>query len=149
MQAVEALTRLIAIADQANQVTSFDMKTTEELEQDQLAVTIAQAMLNTALPVARFRCFVRIEGGVKKEIGSEYTVCAPDLKSIQSSLRLLLPHRRDVYIQLWEQRKTGADMLSAYQGSTRYGVRGNQRVHNFDLWITGLAKVVPKEETVQ
>lgn len=128
MQAVEGLTRLIAMADgkvavKTQQALVEDTitlneaseETRKELEQDQLAISICQAMLNTALPVARFRVFVKIESG--REEGREYTICAVSIEDVVAALYPVSRMRRQVYITLWEQRPTGADMLEGYQGS--------------------------------
>lgn len=128
MQPVEALTRIIAMAD-ANTAARSDVSIplapqgeitevpNDELEQDKLAVSIAQAMLNTAIPVARFRCFVKIESG--KMAGREYTICAVNIEDIVASLYGLKINNFQVYITLWEQRATGAEMLESFQGRTR------------------------------
>jgi hypothetical protein len=128
MQPVEALTRIIAMADAHTAARSelsiplapqgeITEVPNEELEQDKLAVSIAQAMLNTAIPVARFRCFVKIESGPMKD--REYTICAVNIEDIATALYGLARTNIAVYITLWEQRATGADMLDSYQGKTR------------------------------
>lgn len=121
MQAVEALTRLIAIADRrgidSDKELAERLKDSDEAAKDQLASSIAQAMLNTALPVARFRCFVQIESGKRK--GREFTICAVNIEDIIAALGPLSTTATKVYINLWEQRATGADMLEGYQGWTR------------------------------
>lgn len=118
MQAVEGLTRLIAIADQTYKDLGDPQDEAErkEFENDQVAISIAQAMLNTALPVARFRVFVRIESG--RETGREFTICAVNIEDIVAALYPLSTMVRQVYISLWEQRQTGADMLEGFQGWT-------------------------------
>lgn len=143
MQPVEALTRIIAMAD-ANTAARTEVsiplapqgEITEvqnnELEQDKLAVSIAQAMLNTAIPVARFRCFVKIESG--KMEGREYTICAVNIEDIVTALYGLGRNNQAVYITLWEQRATGADMLDSFQGKTR--MSGGQ----FDRYLNELRR---------
>lgn len=120
MQPVEAITRLIAMADRDIH-DRMPMEEGEEYSendnQDKLAISVVQAMLNTALPVARFRCFVKIDSG--SEEGLEYTVCAVKIEEIACALRPLTKATRKVYVNLWEQRATGADMLAGYQGWTR------------------------------
>jgi hypothetical protein len=93
-----------------------DEEERKEFEQDQLAISICQAMLNTALPVARFRCFVRIESG--RDDGREYTICSTNIEDVIAALYPLHSFSRSIYVSLWEQRSTGADMLEAYQGKT-------------------------------
>lgn len=116
MQPVEAITRLIALADNRHDGRSVDPDNENE-KLDELAVTVVQAMLNTALPVARFRCFVKIDSG--SEEGLEYTICAVKIEEVVCALMPLTRATREVYVQLWEQRATGADMLAGYQGWTR------------------------------
>lgn len=115
MQAVEAMTRLIEMADHyiAEEGGPADPDKREQLE---VAVAVAQAMLNTALPVARWRCFVKFESGVEKD--REFTLSAVNIEDIVVPLRALGNARRQVYVTLWEQRATGADMVTGYQGST-------------------------------
>lgn len=121
MQPVEAITRLIALADgmtaPPDGPTRNVLHTEEEQQQNELAINVVQAMLNTALPVARFRCFVKIDSG--SEEGLEFTVCAVKIEEIACALRPLTKATRKVYVNLWEQRATGADMLAGYQGWTR------------------------------
>jgi hypothetical protein len=119
MQAVEALNRLIAVADQYAPKVFSDQSSPEdrqEGEQNLLAISVAQAMLNTALPVARWRCFVQYESG--KEEGREFTICAVNIEDIVAALYPLSTMVRKVYITLWEQRPTGADMVQGFQGWT-------------------------------
>lgn len=128
MQGAEALTRLIAIADRRPVGEPMSPEDQQEFENDQVAISIAQAILNTMLPVARFRCFVRIESG--REEGSEYTLCAVKIEEIIAGLFPLSQMSRKLYINLWEQRPTGADMLKAFQGSTAAG-RGRSQFRKF------------------
>lgn len=121
MQAVEALTLLIALGDQTLSLNSTVGTDNPELSENEetlkTAISIAQAMLNTALPVARFRCFIKIESGF--QLGREYTICSPIIEDIVAALYPLSLLRVDVYITLWEQRSTGADMLEGFQGRAR------------------------------
>ncbi len=124
MQGSEALTRLIAIADRFHE-TMQDAQSKEErdqFEQGQLAVSVAQAMLNTALPIARFRCHVtidKVKEGSKIAPGDDFTVCGTSVKAIKNGLVGLAMEAIEVHASLWEQRPTGADMISGYQGSTK------------------------------
>ena len=121
MQAVESITMLIALGDQALKLNSSIGTDTPELsdseQQLSTAVAVAQAMLNTALPVARFRAFVKYESG--KEQGREFTVCGVNIEDIVVALYPMTQMSREVYVTLWEQRSTGADMLKGFQGRTR------------------------------
>lgn len=137
MQAAEAITRLIAIADQQNADLgpALDEQEASAREQDQLAVTIAQAMLNSMIPVARFRVFIRIESGTFD--GAEYTVCCTDIVSVRAAVHALRSPARKIYIQLWEQRATGADMLLGFQGSTASFMKGKR---SLDHWLDSLSQ---------
>lgn len=149
MQPVEALTRLIQMGDasvaarsEVNIPLAPQGEITEvenpELDQDKLAVSIAQAMLNTAIPVARFRVFVKIESGRMKD--REFTICAVNIEDIVSSLYGVGRVSADIYVTLWEQRATGADMLAGFQGRSR----GKQ----FDAYLDSLRQYSPSQ-TVQ
>lgn len=120
MQAVEGLTILIGLADETlklNSTYGTDAPVFSPSEERlQLATSICQAMLHTALPVAKYRVFVKIESG--RENGREYTICATSIEDIVAALYPLSRMRRQVYVTLWEQRATGADMLEGYQGSS-------------------------------
>lgn len=140
MQPVEALTLLIAAGDANWKFTSMSdtdspRELTEYEQQLQLAVTVCQAMLNTALPVARFRCFVRMESG--KETGREFTICSANIEDIAVALYPMSLMSRFVYIALWEQRSDGASMLEGYQGNTRPGSIHKNSLRKF---IDGLRK---------
>ena len=138
MQAVEALTFLIAEGDRQlnlNPTLNSENEILSEHEtQLKLATAICQAILNTALPVARFRCHVSIEDVVvngQNRVGmSEFTVCSTDISGIKAGLVGLLREPLTVVAHLWEQRATGADMQSGYQGLTK--------APNFRLWYRGL-----------
>lgn len=135
MQAAQAITRLIAIADKENATLGEALDQEEALarEEDQVAVHIAQAMLNSMIVVARFRLFVRLESGDYK--GAEYTVCCTDVNSVRGAVKGLRFPSRNVYLQLWEQRATGADMLLGFQGSTGDRVEGRNAL---ELWMESL-----------
>lgn len=138
MQATEAMTRVIAIADQMTQESSIPegSEDAERLEQDKIAVAICQAMLNTALPVTRFRCFVRIESGKAK--GREYTLCGVRIEDIVAALYPLTSRKTEVYVLLFEQRPTGADALDGYQGTTKSFTRASQS--HFENYLESLRK---------
>ena len=144
MQPVEAITLLIALGDAAlsTRAGTFPISPNSEFIEDplteaqerlQLAVTVSQAMLNTALPVARFRAFVKIESG--KENGREYTVSGVNIEDIVAALYPLSLIARSVYVTLWEQRSTGADMLEGFQGSTRTMLK-----KSFRAYLEGMSK---------
>jgi len=138
MQAVEAMHLLIAECE-ANARHCHELMTNpnfadtvsdtewrEKVEQRDIALAVVAAMMNTALPVARFRCFVRLESG--PESGREFTVCSVHIEDIVAALTPLSSIQRKVYIALWEQRPTGADMIEGYQGMTRAGGKPRLRL---------------------
>lgn len=123
MNGAEALTRLIGAADQLRSRIE-DWKEQEEL---QVASAVCQAMLNTMLPIARFRAHVEIDAGQAKRTPgkaklaatSEFTACSVTMDGIRSSLTALSSVETNVRISIWEQRANGADMLSGFQGKTK------------------------------
>lgn len=141
MQAVEALTILIRTGDEvasnrryAAELPEADFPTSadrdaqrNEAEQISLASTICQAMLNTALPVARFRAFIEVDNEQPKRskfqesvaVHQEFTVCSVDMSGIISGLWGVTHIPTNVKITVWEQRADGADMISGYQGQTK------------------------------
>lgn len=134
MQPVEALTRLIqvtdlSIAEAKSQINMEDSIIAYEVEQNEVAVAIGQAMLNTALPVARFRAHVTIDKiGPSSKLGlGDFTVCGVSIPSIKNGLIGLSHEGVEVHVSLWEQKATGADMLSGYQG--------HSKSRNFRLWL--------------
>lgn len=135
MQAVEALQRLIGMADELMGLHPSQRPANEDNSEDKIAVAVIQAMLNTALPVARFRCFVRIESG--REKGREYTICGVHIEDIVTALYPLSRNNREVYILLFEQRSTGADALDGYQGNTTKGFKADA---SFVAYLEGLRK---------
>ena len=127
MQPVEALTRVIALADkELGRVDSIlgpvdAEEINEEDYPDQVAVAICNTMLNTALPVARFRAHVTVEDcktGSRVGLG-DFTISATSIDAIKNGMVGLTMEKVTVYASLWEQRATGADMLSGYQGETK------------------------------
>lgn len=125
MQAAEVLTRVIAMSDELLSLHPSQRPENADVDKeshpDYVAVAVCQAMLNTAIPVARFRAHVSIEGvtGNTKLGLSEFTVSAVNIDGIKSGLVGLSMEGLAVYASLWEQRATGADMLSGYQGNTK------------------------------
>lgn len=122
MNALEAMTRLIEVGDKSltRRVHADEGIEQARLEQIELALAICTAMLNTALPVAKYRCFVKIEETFPKtDNDTETTVCGVRMKDIRAALRPLSNARRKVYITIFEQRKDGAEMISGFQGYTR------------------------------
>lgn len=149
MQPVEAILHLITATDNRVQharelIENPDFDTSDPewqagIEKLELAVSVASAMLNTALPVARFRCFVKIESG--PEENREFTISSPHIEDIVAALAPWCAIVRKVYVTLWEQRATGADMVEAYQGMTRS--RGKKHLQVFLNQLQKYAATVP------
>lgn len=136
MQAVEALTRLLAIADihlkeeryrRAGSELEEGGPEMDEMDRREIAVSICHAMLNTAIPVARFRAFVEVDDVQPKRskmqeeraVLHEFTICAVDMDGIMSGLIGVTAVPTNVRLTIWEQRADGADMISGYQGQTK------------------------------
>lgn len=137
MQPVEALTRLIAAADRdINRVLIDEVEVggdiPEDTQRDQTAIAIGQAMLNTTIPVARFRAHVTIDKiGPSSKMGlGDFTVCGVSIPCIKNGLIGLSHEANEVHVTLWEQKATGADMLSGYQG--------HSKSKNFRLWLAAI-----------
>lgn len=134
MQALEALTRLLSIAD-IHLVTERARRAEleeggpelDEMDRKEVAVSICQAMLNTAIPVARYRAFVEVDDvqpkrtkvQAERAVRHEFTVCAVDMDGILSGLIGVTTVPTNVRLTIWEQRADGADMISGYQGQTK------------------------------
>ena len=134
MQAIEALTRLLSIADihlTAERLRRGELEEggpeIDEMDRKEIAVSICQAMLNTAIPVARYRAFVQVDDVQPKRtphqagraVEHEFTVCAVDMGGILSGLIGVTAVPTNVRVTIWEQRADGADMISGYQGQTK------------------------------
>jgi len=137
MQPVEALTRLIqvtdlSIAEAKSQINMEDSIVASEIEQNEVAVAIGQAMLNTAIPVARFRAHVTIDNiGPSSKLGlGDFTVCGVSIPAIKNGLIGLSHEGVEVHVSLWEQKASGADMLSGYQG--------HSKSRNYRLWLASI-----------
>lgn len=134
MQALEAMQRLVNIA-QRFMSTMADAQSEEEqaqYEEAQPALDQITMMLETALPVARWRCHVEVDavGKTRGKIHDEFTICAPSIHGILGGLMGLAAARTDVRITLWEQRVERADMLSGYQGPSK--------VSRYKTWLQSL-----------
>ena len=136
MQAVEALTRLIALGDdelKKNSTYGTEAQGLSSSEEElATAVAVGQAMLNTALPVARFRAHVTLDKiGPSSKLGlGDFTVCGTSISSIKNGLIGLSHEGVEVHVSLWEQKAAGADMLSGYQG--------HSKSRNFRLWLADI-----------
>lgn len=132
MNGMEALTRLIYLSDceiarkkaiiNEDQVPSLD----RDIEQDELSVAVGTAILNNGLPIARFRIHVTVDtiqpakrGREQVDIREEFTVCGVSVQAVRQGILALTTVDAAVQVSLWEQRATGADMVSAFQGRTK------------------------------
>lgn len=121
MQAVEALQTVLSMAEKLN--TGRVSNTGDE----DLALAILYSMLNTALPVSKYRAYVEIVGDQPKRsafensiaVRDEFTICSVDMAGIVAGLKGLHHVPTHCRVTLFEQRETGADMLSGYTGLTK------------------------------
>lgn len=141
MNAAEALTRLIDVSDRYLKIAELneDIDTIEKFnDETRTAAAVCTAMLNTFLPIARFRGHVEIDAGQQKSspgraklaATSEFTACSVSMDGIRSSLASLSSVDTQVRVTIFEQRSTGADMLTGYQGPTKH--------QNFRRFLEGL-----------
>lgn len=125
MNSLEALTRLIehaAVAvrdiERLKQDPNFEvsLETWENIEALGTAASICQAVLNTALPIARFRMHVSMP-----ESMPDFTISSPSVKALIEVLQLIREKKKNQLItaSLWEQYATGAEMLHGFEGNTR------------------------------
>lgn len=125
MRAVEALERLLASADREinsrliQQEVGSDLP--QELQDDMAAQAICQAMVNTAIPIARFRVHAEVKSpdARKTKVGEcDFTVCGTTIQSVKAGIIALLKEDAQLYVTLWEQSAAGAEMLSGFQGAS-------------------------------
>jgi hypothetical protein len=140
MQAAEAMQLVMTHLDKVWVQSDYKLNVTdEEKERIDLAMAVLTAMLNTMLPVARYRCFVEVDPGQKIRenpkgtVYAEYTVCAVNVAGIKSGISGLGHMGLDVRVLLFEQRETGADIVSAFQGNTKS--------QKYRMWYKTLAGV--------
>jgi hypothetical protein len=142
MHPAEALQFLVAEADaklslNSSRGTEHYERTEHEIQLD-LASAVATAMLNSMIPVARFRAFIEIDDVQPKRSKSEeerapfheFVVCSVSMAGIASGLLGVTNVKTNTRITVWEQRQTGADMISGYQGETK--------CFNYRAWVKGL-----------
>lgn len=116
MQPVEALQKTIDLA-----TNRLDQDIWEEGAPEVEAVAICKTFLDTAVPIARFRCYVTVEGvGPKSKLGlGDFTVCGTSIPAIKNGLIGLRMEKVHARILLWELQQENADMISGYQGDTK------------------------------
>lgn len=134
MNPIEALTRLVAMADrylEGDRARRVDLEEggpeLEEMDRKELAVSIVQAMLNTAIPVARYRASVELDEvqPKRKEFQQEmsaryeYTISAINMSGIISGLCGVTYVPTNVRITVWEQHPGKVEMVTGYQGPTK------------------------------
>lgn len=108
---------------------SFVDEAKSQLERVELATAICTAMMNTALPVARYRAFVELDKEQPKRTKQEnlkapmeeFTVCGTTMASIISGIRGLADIPTNVRVMIFEQKATNAEVITAYQGNTKTG----------------------------
>lgn len=123
MNALEAMTRLIEAA--SHYITEEGGPADPDMKKDlETAAAVAQAMLNTAIPIARFRMHVSLP-----ESMPEFTVSSPSTKALVEVLQLIREKKKNQLItaSLWEQHPQSAEML--------HGFEGNTRADGFKYWI--------------
>lgn len=127
MQAIEAMQRLIVLSDELLSLPITQRPLNQVKEDDEVAIAIIQAMLNTAMPVARYRAFVEVDRDQPKRTKfqdsiaprDEYTVCGVTMDNIIAGLIGISQVPTNVKVSVFEQRADGADMISGYQGQTK------------------------------
>lgn len=125
MNAAEAITRLLEHSDNFSRSPSYRREYTEQEQEDlQLATAVVTAMLNTMLPIARFRAFVEVERSAKKthpvsRVTDEFTICAVSMKGIRSGIAGVSVSEMEARITIFEQTSSGATMVSGFQGSSK------------------------------
>src|ERR1041384_3892988 len=121
MTSLEAINMLIHVADthmslsrQMSELAEMTPEQREKIEDIEVAISVVQAVLNTALPIAKWRCFVQVEHKSKARgrVRDEFTVCAPNIHGILGGIIALQDHRINVHVTLWEQKPMGAEMIS-------------------------------------
>lgn len=155
MQALEAMTHLIKAADEvasarrhrAELNDTFEITDAEreearkEAEDISVAAAICQAMLNTALPVARYRAFVEVDRDQPKRSKfqesvaprDEFTICGVTMDNIIAGLIGIHHVPTNVKVTVFEQRADGADMMCGYQGQTKGKAEWGRFIHQLKL----------------
>jgi hypothetical protein len=131
MQPTEAMQHLLSLADR---VINLGQARDEE-DNLKLSTAVITAMLNTALPIARYRAFVEVSKIYRKTsdlstVEGEFTICAVDIKALKSGLAALYSADVEVRVVIFEQRADGADMVEGFQGKTRS--------QNYRVWYRNL-----------
>lgn len=148
MQAAEAMTLLIQMADERHRDAQQGRLLIEEkdLEREKLAVAVSTAMLNSMIPVARYRAFVEVQLRARKShpvgsVTSEFTVSATTMDGIKSGIAGVAINDMEIRIIIFEQTASGANMVSGFEGPTK-----SQR---FRSWYGSLHQLETMPMTVQ
>lgn len=144
MRAIEALERGIALSDELLDLhpSQRPENVGEQWENDKVAVSILQAMVNTAIPIARWRIHAELKNvhRTSKMGECDFTVCGTSIASVKAGIVGLMREDGEAYVTLWEQTAKGAEMMSGYQGLTS--------AQNFRNWFRQLDQF-QVEPTVQ
>lgn len=128
MTPLDALQRTVNMAK-----SSYDGKSIgdeAEFQKEQQAIEKVELLLNTAVPIARFRMFVQVRsvGGAPPKKHKpvmmepcEFTVCSPTIAGLKMALEGLRRRPCDVFVSLFEQKEQSADYLTGYDGPSRGG----------------------------
>lgn len=131
MNSLEAITRLIQFADDSLQSKMKKLlgegRGGEEVPVEDMelgvAISITNAILNAALPIAKYRCFVEIDKdqdkAVRKLVKTEFTVCGASMSAIKSGIASLLIEPINARVMIFVQLPHNSDMITAYQGKTK------------------------------
>lgn len=139
MQAVEALQVTLKLATERH-----DQEIWPEDDRGQEAIELCKSFQNTAVPLARFRCYVTIEGlNPKSKLGlGDFTICGLTIPSIKNGLIGLRMEKVQARCLLWELKQDGtADMISGYQGDTK--------TLGFRNWLADIDRHEPERPEVQ
>lgn len=122
MQASQALQTVLGLARERYSQEIWAVEGERDPQKE--AIDWCDKILNTAVPLARFRAMVTVEKvGPKSKLGvGDFTVCGITISAIKNGLIGLSMEPLDIYLQLWEHRNEdvgGMDMLTGYQGPTK------------------------------
>lgn len=143
MRAIEALERLIKMSDDLLGLHPSHRPENEDCEDDKAAIAICQAMVNTAIPIARFRIHAEVRNPNPKKTKTglcDFTVSGTTIQSVKAGILALKDEEAQGYVTLWEQHADTAEMLSGYQGTLKS--------QKFRLWLQQI-EYYQTEPTVQ
>lgn len=118
MRALEALTRVIAHAEaelNLNSTRGTDAVDQSESEKElEEAVELCKAILETALPLARYRVHVEFRPTFGDKGPYEYTLCAVRLNDVVKALSNL--RMAEIRVNVWEHKTSSASLIFGFQG---------------------------------